>query len=415
MNIVLMSAILMSFTMLTGCSDDAQFGGSGQGAERPVEISENQDGSNSDDAFSSSGNKPFALELSCKEEQLDLVSKSVKMQNGVIFSPNTSCSNQFEKIDEKQNNQIDLVIVLDITGSMASEMATVKKNVVEFSERLAENGWDAKFSLVAFRDEIVIQSNFFKPAAEIADDINLLRASGGKDYQEAGQLAISAAMDLMASKRPTSVAAVLYVTDAPAWGANKDDLTIEVMKKAIQSRIAKDKLDTLHFFSSVAGPKVLEDLFDGLDEVEASDAEGEIFKGFLEGFLETSDLDIGKVGAALPDALSQVKKLRDSLKLPGIDVGFPLQAKALLEDIVVSIEQIKSNVDVSCKIEKIKLNGVLIPKEPDADQWLLSKEQFSEGENKVLVERRCDGFGYKISQIVLTSDESSTPSLEVLQ
>ena len=54
--------------------------------------------------------------------------------------------------DGKESNKVDIVFIVDATGSMHDEINAVKNNIVSFSENLIESGLDIRFCIIDYRD-----------------------------------------------------------------------------------------------------------------------------------------------------------------------------------------------------------------------------------------------------------------------
>ena len=54
--------------------------------------------------------------------------------------------------DGKESNKVDIVFIVDATGSMHDEINAVKNNIASFSENLIESGLDIRFCIIDYRD-----------------------------------------------------------------------------------------------------------------------------------------------------------------------------------------------------------------------------------------------------------------------
>lgn len=118
--------------------------------------------------------------------------------------------------------KVDIVFVLDATGSMQSQIDGVQRGIVDFAKQLSERGLDERVGLVAFRDELVGEapdvlhfgdSPFTDDYFAFSKQVGRIRASGGEDMPESSYDAIR-----LASQQPFREAAtrvLLLITDAP--------------------------------------------------------------------------------------------------------------------------------------------------------------------------------------------------------
>ena len=99
-------------------------------------------------------------------------------------------------IVEQIQGTADIVFVLDISGSMTDDIANVKDNIIEFSQRLEEQGVSARWSAVTFSDftydvyeeSKIIQngaSDWFISADEYKEAIGTIDMRSGGDSPEA--------------------------------------------------------------------------------------------------------------------------------------------------------------------------------------------------------------------------------------
>ncbi len=94
-----------------------------------------------------------------------------------------------------KKNQIDIVFIIDATGSMGDEINSVKNNITSFAQTLINNGFDARFSIIEYRDITVSSdkmttlhtyngSNWYKTSAGVIDVLSKISVSGGGDTPE---------------------------------------------------------------------------------------------------------------------------------------------------------------------------------------------------------------------------------------
>lgn len=119
--------------------------------------------------------------------------------------------------------QVDLVLAVDTTGSMGSQIAAVKRNVSNLISKLREDGISLYVSVVDYRDitcdginSTKVNNNsgvdFYNATGDISLAVNSLRADGGGDGPETALDALGAAYNL--DYRDTASKFVFLITDA---------------------------------------------------------------------------------------------------------------------------------------------------------------------------------------------------------
>jgi outer membrane protein OmpA-like peptidoglycan-associated protein len=115
---------------------------------------------------------------------------------------------------------IDIVFVIDETGSMQPYIDAVKDNIKRFSGRLRSQGFDYQLGLVRFTDIVTWSS------PELTDDVasferwvGEIQASGGGDIPENALEGLKAATNI--KYRPIALKLAILVTDAPCVERDK--------------------------------------------------------------------------------------------------------------------------------------------------------------------------------------------------
>lgn len=127
-----------------------------------------------------------------------------------------------------QNEQLDVVFVIDITGSMDSIIASVKDSLNTAAATLTTRFSSVKFGLVTFKDEdelFLVPSQDLQTLEEIQTYLNSLVSSGGGDELEAGYLAtVTACNDIQWRQGLSVLRAVVLVSDEGSHerGATKE-------------------------------------------------------------------------------------------------------------------------------------------------------------------------------------------------
>lgn len=115
---------------------------------------------------------------------------------------------------------IDIVFVIDETGSMQPYIDAVKDNIKRFSGRLRSQGFDYQLGLVRFTDIVTWSS------PELTDDVSIferwvgeIQAAGGGDIPENALEGLKAATNI--KYRPIALKLAILVTDAPCVERDK--------------------------------------------------------------------------------------------------------------------------------------------------------------------------------------------------
>mgnify|MGYP001168768721 FL=1 len=115
---------------------------------------------------------------------------------------------------------LDLVLVVDTTGSMGDEIAFLQKELIGATKAAARQapGVSIRYGLVAYRDQgdeyVVRNYGFTGQASEMAGWLRGLSADGGGDYPEAAAAALRAGVGLD-WRRGKGERLLLHVADAP--------------------------------------------------------------------------------------------------------------------------------------------------------------------------------------------------------
>jgi Mg-chelatase subunit ChlD len=123
-----------------------------------------------------------------------------------------------------QGPEIDIVFVIDSTGSMYDEIRTVKEEVVNIMHRI-NSGYpqpDVKVGVVTYRDYEPEEREYLTKEKWLTSDIDYIEdfvrnigAQGGGDYEEAVEAGLEEAINNM-NWRKNSEKIIILVGDAPA-------------------------------------------------------------------------------------------------------------------------------------------------------------------------------------------------------
>ena len=119
---------------------------------------------------------------------------------------------------------VDIIVCMDVTGSMQNEIDAVKDEITNIVERIrtAENA-HLRFGYVAYRDHKPQESTFVTKShgftsniKKMKEYIGLYNASGGGDGPEAMAAGMKACLDEnVFNYRDKAVKMVILITDAP--------------------------------------------------------------------------------------------------------------------------------------------------------------------------------------------------------
>ncbi len=117
-----------------------------------------------------------------------------------------------ENISSRNSVPVDIVFVIDQTGSMRRYVEEVKSNVEEFTHQLAAKGIDYRLGLITFSDVVEQRKNFTANVREFIEWIDGLRVGGGGDTNENALEGVDAATRL--SFRSTAQKILILISDA---------------------------------------------------------------------------------------------------------------------------------------------------------------------------------------------------------
>jgi Mg-chelatase subunit ChlD len=109
-------------------------------------------------------------------------------------------------------SNLDVVFVLDVTGSMSNEITAVQKNIRQFAASLSTQGVDYRIGMVTFLDNIENTYPFTGDVDQFASFVDQQYAHGGGDEPENSLEALIAATRL--SMRKNAKTAFIWITDA---------------------------------------------------------------------------------------------------------------------------------------------------------------------------------------------------------
>ena len=168
------------------------------------------------------------------------------------------------KFDLIVNNRpiptVDVVFLLDLTGSMQFAINGVKKGIQSFVEQMGKENLDARIGVLCFRDieadkeqPFMLQfdgSVFTKDYRAVRDKVAPLRASGGGDEPESSLQALDFAT--AQPFRPKAARVLVLITDASAKIHNLATIQAISPREKITTidecieQLKKQEIDQLH-------------------------------------------------------------------------------------------------------------------------------------------------------------------------
>lgn len=122
----------------------------------------------------------------------------------------------------ERDRPLDIVFVLDVTGSMGSEIEGVKEGIILFAEAMRLRSRDARYALVTFNDRV---ASVLPGGGKLSADVRQFqrwvgeqRADGGGDSPENPLDGMALAAGL--AFRPDAQPLIVMITDAPAHQAD---------------------------------------------------------------------------------------------------------------------------------------------------------------------------------------------------
>ena len=140
-------------------------------------------------------------------------------------------------IGRESSAKVDIIFVFDVTGSMGDEIKSMIEKSKDFADEIASAGFDYRFSLVTFRDEISKGDyGFTSDVSTFKSWLASLKAEGGGDTPENDLDAMMYAMRLPVRKDAQKV--LVLITDAPYHykgdGSKWSHYTVEDVRKMMR-------------------------------------------------------------------------------------------------------------------------------------------------------------------------------------
>jgi hypothetical protein len=243
----------------------------------------------------------------------------------------------YDKIaGNKTIRPVSIMFALDVTGSMAGQIQTVKDGVQDFVTQLHTRGFAPKIGVIPFRDKVPEGSalgDVPEGRLELTDNVEdvkrfvgTLRASGGGDANEASLGAIRSAMTALRNgdQRPDAIKIIMVVTDQPGHnGGSTTDCALDSIVGQF-SVLTDEEQKTFKLFYSTP-------------------TTGSSCSGFANGSIQMSTL------------LSKVLQAETTVAARGGLIAWPFANKNLVNDVVAMLERVNPDIELACLNTKATL------------------------------------------------------------
>lgn len=143
---------------------------------------------------------------------------------------------------QQAQTQLDVLFLLDATGSMADEIAQLQDNILSISAQIdaLPGAVDVRYGLVSYRDRgDAYVTRFFDFTADVTAfqrELSRVVAAGGGDYPEALNEGLDVALNAADWRGPHAVKLVFLVADAPPHIDYQDDTQYDVLMRQALGR-----------------------------------------------------------------------------------------------------------------------------------------------------------------------------------
>jgi hypothetical protein len=187
-----------------------------------------------------SGPGPYQLDWSWPSDPQTGIDFNVVYRTGWTRS---TVSRHFA-MSGKKGSPLDLIFILDITGSMQPFIDGLKKKCIAFADLVGRNGYDIRLGLVAFGDvEINEPITTFEPTADVAvfqKHVGGLQLLNGGDEPESTVEALRKALQI--PFRPGAKVCFVHITDASCHHAEKlPDVAEELKRRSITTYVVSQR------------------------------------------------------------------------------------------------------------------------------------------------------------------------------
>jgi hypothetical protein len=138
--------------------------------------------------------------------------------------------------------QLDVLFLLDATGSMGDEIEQLQTNILSISAQLdtLPNDVDVRFGLVSYKDRgdeyVTRVYDFTGDVQAFQSNLMMVAASGGGDYPEALNEGFTAALNSVNWRGEDAIKLIFLVTDAPPQLEYTDDVDYNILMQDALAR-----------------------------------------------------------------------------------------------------------------------------------------------------------------------------------
>jgi uncharacterized protein YegL len=138
--------------------------------------------------------------------------------------------------------QLDVMFLLDATGSMGDEIEQLQSNIIAISAQLdaLPNDVDVRFGLVSYKDRgddyVTHVYDFTADVNAFQNNLMMVSAAGGGDYPEALNEGLTVALNGVSWRDETAIKLIFLVTDAPAQLDYYDDVDYNILMQDALAR-----------------------------------------------------------------------------------------------------------------------------------------------------------------------------------
>ncbi|MFN8206085.1 MAG: VWA domain-containing protein [Bacteroidales bacterium] len=153
------------------------------------------------------------ISFHCTVEETGQLLSKLHKNNAFIFENDVPVENfTLGKDTSGGINNVDIVFVLDVTGSMTEEIKSVRDNIIEFADSLSYRGIDYRLGMITFLDEIENTYDFTNDVQMFQANVAAQYAHGGGDTPENSLEALS--LGSRFNFREDANRIIIWITDA---------------------------------------------------------------------------------------------------------------------------------------------------------------------------------------------------------
>ena len=187
-------------------------------------------------------NADSLLTITCQAEKDQQPIELKRAAQDYFFSLEPICvRTYFDAGRDYGYRPVNILYLIDITGSMQETIDAVKNSLVQFAAHLHKNYWDARFGVIGFKDQLAnfkISSKFYENVHDLENLLKDWRAEGGGNYPEGGLTALEQGMRLLLEEQKKFPARkahniILYISDAVAHRGDEAVLDVAATRQVL--------------------------------------------------------------------------------------------------------------------------------------------------------------------------------------